>query len=523
MTAGTGVDRARGSAGSRRGRTREREAVQERCDLCGEPVAPRAPPPARRSQPRADVRLPRLHDPLRTAAAASAGHYRLVPDRRLRARRPRAGRPGLGGAAAAGRRSRSSSARRRRRARAGVLPEPDGRRRSRRSSSTRGRRSRPPTRSCATLEPDVEALLVNRARGARRHWIVPIDDCYALVGRHPHALARADRRRGGVAEIARFFEGLDRRARPASRNDGDEGSRHGEAEAGQAADADGQAHAHEGHQAAATRPATTSASRATCPTAAGRRGARPASTRTSGTRSTRACRTSPRARPCGDGETGTVALPELGFAVQGAAPLAARRRADARLHDRDRGGGGPGGPLGAARRPGPDRRPPARATTRTPMRACSRSSARWPAGARRCARCCGRAPRWSSRRSRAPRRSSCRCRAATTWRCSRRSTSTRSRTASCRSSSCSAARCSTRAPAGMLQVVAHLLGAGGGLRAAGGGVAGDDGARTSRASRGCAWTRSASTACARSSRAARWPRGRTRSTRCCRRAETRRG
>jgi hypothetical protein len=33
----------------------------------------------------------------------------------------------------------------------------------------------------ADLEPDVEALLVNRARGAREHWIVPLDECYALV------------------------------------------------------------------------------------------------------------------------------------------------------------------------------------------------------------------------------------------------------------------------------------------------------------------------------------------------------
>jgi hypothetical protein len=32
------------------------------------------------------------------------------------------------------------------------------------------------------LEPDVEALLVNRARGRREHWLVPIDDCYELVG-----------------------------------------------------------------------------------------------------------------------------------------------------------------------------------------------------------------------------------------------------------------------------------------------------------------------------------------------------
>jgi Family of unknown function (DUF5947) len=33
----------------------------------------------------------------------------------------------------------------------------------------------------ADLEPDVEALLVNRTRGAHEHWLVPIDDCYRLV------------------------------------------------------------------------------------------------------------------------------------------------------------------------------------------------------------------------------------------------------------------------------------------------------------------------------------------------------
>lgn len=32
------------------------------------------------------------------------------------------------------------------------------------------------------LEPDVEALLVCHARGMREQWLVPIDDCYALVG-----------------------------------------------------------------------------------------------------------------------------------------------------------------------------------------------------------------------------------------------------------------------------------------------------------------------------------------------------
>jgi hypothetical protein len=34
----------------------------------------------------------------------------------------------------------------------------------------------------AEIEPDVEALLVNRAQARREHWLVPIDDCYELVG-----------------------------------------------------------------------------------------------------------------------------------------------------------------------------------------------------------------------------------------------------------------------------------------------------------------------------------------------------
>jgi hypothetical protein len=34
----------------------------------------------------------------------------------------------------------------------------------------------------ATMEPDVEALLVNRVSGARDHFIAPIDRCYELVG-----------------------------------------------------------------------------------------------------------------------------------------------------------------------------------------------------------------------------------------------------------------------------------------------------------------------------------------------------
>ena len=58
------------------------------------------------------------------------------------------------------------------------------------------------------LEPDVEALLVNRMGARREHYLVPIDDCYelvALIRSHWRGLA------GGEEvwrEIARFFERL---------------------------------------------------------------------------------------------------------------------------------------------------------------------------------------------------------------------------------------------------------------------------------------------------------------------------
>jgi hypothetical protein len=66
----------------------------------------------------------------------------------------------------------------------------------------------------AGMEPDVEALLVNRAGGARRQWLVPIDDCYRLV-----AVIRTTWRglSGGKEvwlEIGLFFERLEALARP---------------------------------------------------------------------------------------------------------------------------------------------------------------------------------------------------------------------------------------------------------------------------------------------------------------------
>jgi len=58
------------------------------------------------------------------------------------------------------------------------------------------------------MERDVEALLVNRVRGAREHFLVPIDECYSLVGLIRMRWRGLSGGREVWEEIARFFEGL---------------------------------------------------------------------------------------------------------------------------------------------------------------------------------------------------------------------------------------------------------------------------------------------------------------------------
>ena len=192
----------------------EREAAAERCDLCGAAMAPE-------HRHLLDLRSRDLQCVCRPCAllfdrrAAGGGHFRLVPERRLRIldfelddlaweelrlpvdiafffRSAQAGRvlayyPGPMGATES-------------------LLELE---------AWQGLEAANPV--LATLEDDVEALLVNRARGARGHWLVPIDAPYELAGlirMHWKGLT------GGKAvwqEIGRFFGDLDRGARPASR------------------------------------------------------------------------------------------------------------------------------------------------------------------------------------------------------------------------------------------------------------------------------------------------------------------
>ena len=67
------------------------------------------------------------------------------------------------------------------------------------------------------MERDVEALLVNRVRGAREHFLVPMDECYSLVGlirMHWRGLSGG---REVWEEIDRFFENLKKRPKTVAR------------------------------------------------------------------------------------------------------------------------------------------------------------------------------------------------------------------------------------------------------------------------------------------------------------------
>jgi hypothetical protein len=196
--------------------TSERRAEAEHCDLCRAPIGP-----DHRHMLTLDTR--ELRCTCRACAllfdrpAAGGGHFRLVPDRRLRVmdfamddlaweelrlpvdmafffRHSQAGRvmafyPGPMGATESLLELEAWSALE---AANPVL---------------------------VTLADDVEALLVNRARGARGYWIVPIDECYTLVGLIRTRWRGLTGGREVWDEIGRFFERLDGRSRPASRND----------------------------------------------------------------------------------------------------------------------------------------------------------------------------------------------------------------------------------------------------------------------------------------------------------------
>jgi hypothetical protein len=157
----------------------EQRAAQEHCELCGEPI----PPEHRHLLDLGSRELMcacRACKILFDRGAAGGGHYKLVPDRRLslpdfelddvsweELRVPVEmafffHHTGEGRVVA-------------------FYPSPAGPTESllELDAWDEIERANPVLR---TLEPDVEALLVNRSRGARQYFVVPIEDCYALVG-----------------------------------------------------------------------------------------------------------------------------------------------------------------------------------------------------------------------------------------------------------------------------------------------------------------------------------------------------
>jgi hypothetical protein len=68
----------------------------------------------------------------------------------------------------------------------------------------------------ATMADDVEALLVDRAREARRQWLVPIGECYRLVGLIRTSWKGLSGGKQVWTEIDAFFDDLDRHAKPSA-------------------------------------------------------------------------------------------------------------------------------------------------------------------------------------------------------------------------------------------------------------------------------------------------------------------
>jgi hypothetical protein len=193
-------------------------APEERCELCGEPIAPE-----HRHLLDLDSRqlmcACRACSTLFDRGAAGGGHYRLVPDRRLRVvdfRLTDLAWEELRIPVEMAFFFRNSSEDRM----MAFYPSPMGA-----TESLLGLEPWEQIESAnpvlGLMEHDVEALLVNRARGARQHWIVSIEDCYGLVGLIRTRWKGLSGGKEVWEEIAGFFEELERRSRPV-RSDGRE-------------------------------------------------------------------------------------------------------------------------------------------------------------------------------------------------------------------------------------------------------------------------------------------------------------
>jgi len=158
--------------------SQEREAALERCELCGE-VIPADHRHLLDLQSRELMCACQACKILFDRKEAGVGHYRLVPDRRLRIEGFRLEDEDWAALEIPVDMAFFFHSTRDERVSA-FYPSPAGPTESllRLDAWQDIERANPVLLS---LDPDVEALLVNRARGARQHFIVPIEDPYRLV------------------------------------------------------------------------------------------------------------------------------------------------------------------------------------------------------------------------------------------------------------------------------------------------------------------------------------------------------
>ena len=190
------------------------EAAQEHCDLCGEPI-----PPEHRHLLEISTRemmcACRPCSILFDREAASEGRYRLVPDRRLfledfemsdaqwDSLRIPVDMAFFFYSTPAGRV-------------VAFYPSPMGPTESllKLSAWEELERCNP---VLGGMDRDVEALLVNRVRRARESFLVPMDECYSLVGLIRTRWRGLSGGREVWEEIERFFEELQERSKTVGR------------------------------------------------------------------------------------------------------------------------------------------------------------------------------------------------------------------------------------------------------------------------------------------------------------------
>jgi hypothetical protein len=190
------------------------EAAQEHCDLCGEPI-----PPEHRHLLEISTRemmcACRPCSILFDKEAASEGRYRLVPDRRLFLEdfeMSDAQWDSLRIPVDMAFFFYSTPAERV----VAFYPSPMGPTESllKLSAWEELERCNPVLEG---MDRDVEALLVNRVRGARDYFLVPMDECYSLVGLIRTRWRGLSGGREVWEEIERFFDELRKRSKTVGR------------------------------------------------------------------------------------------------------------------------------------------------------------------------------------------------------------------------------------------------------------------------------------------------------------------